>query len=114
MRAIRPMQDTGCLVGEKGKRFVGLNAYADNAQLSAAHGTTLGTYLVVLAVPVHHPVLAVGADLQLEVGDVVRLLRLLGDGALCGDARQDFEELEVHLWREQWSRTVACHESCFF
>lgn len=37
----------------------------------------LGTYLVVLAVPVHHPVLAVGADLQLEVGDVVRLLRLL-------------------------------------
>lgn len=66
----------------------------------------LGTYLVVLAVPVHHPVLAVGADLQLEVGDVVRLLRLLGDGALCGDARQDFEELEVDLRREEWSRPL--------
>lgn len=74
---------------------------------------------MVLAVSVDHPVLAVGADFQLEVGDVVRLLCLLGDGALCGDARQDFEELEVDLRREQWSRTLhtaklACHESCFF
>lgn len=54
-------------------------------------------YLVVLAVPVHHPVLAVGADLQLEVGDVVGLLRLLGNGALRGDARQNFQELQVDL-----------------
>lgn len=77
MRAIRPTQDTGCLVGEKCKHFVGLNTHADNTQLWAARGTILATYLVVLAVPVHHPVLAVGADLQLEVGDVVRLLRLL-------------------------------------
>lgn len=57
---------------------------------SAAH-------LVVLAMSVHHPVLAVGADLQLEVGNVVGLLCLLGDGALRGDACQDFEELEVDL-----------------
>lgn len=56
------------------------------------------TYLVVLAVPVHHPVLAVGADLQLEVGDVVGLLRFLGNGALRGDARQNFQELQVDLW----------------
>lgn len=105
-RNARNSPDTGCLAGEKSKHFVGLNTYADNTQLSAARGTILGTYLVVLAVPVHHPVLAVGADLQLEVGDVVRLLRLLGDGALCGDARQDFEELEVDLRREQWSRTL--------
>lgn len=54
-------------------------------------------YLVVLAVPVHHPVLAVGADLQLEVGDIVGLLRLLGNGALCSDARQNFQELQVNL-----------------
>lgn len=54
-------------------------------------------YLVVLAVPVHHPVLAVGADLQLEVGDVVGLLRLLGNGALRDDARQNFQELQVDL-----------------
>lgn len=60
---------------------------------------------MVLAVSVHHPVLAVGADLQLEVGHVVRLLCLLGDGALRGDACQDFEELEVDLWREMWSST---------
>lgn len=52
---------------------------------------------MVLAVPVHHPVLAVGADLQLEVGDVVGLLRLLGDGALRDDARQNFQELQVDL-----------------
>lgn len=62
-------------------------------------------YLVVLAMSVHHPVLAVCADLQLEVGNVVRLLRLLGDGALRGDACQDLEELKVHLWGEQWSST---------
>lgn len=55
-------------------------------------------YLVVLAVPVHHPVLAIGADLQLEVGDVVGLLRLLGNSALRGNACQNFQELQVDLW----------------
>lgn len=54
-------------------------------------------YLVVLAVPVHHPVLPVGADFQLESGDVVGLLGLLGHGPLCGDARQNLQELEVNL-----------------
>lgn len=52
---------------------------------------------MVLAVPVDHPVLAVGADFQFEGGDVVGLLRLLGNGALGGDARQDLQELEVDL-----------------
>lgn len=55
------------------------------------------SYLVVLAVPVDHPVLPVGADLQLEGGDVVRLLRLLRNGALCGNARKNFEEVEINL-----------------
>lgn len=56
---------------------------------------------MVLAVPVDHPVLAVGADLQFEGGDVVGLLRLLGNGALGGDARQDLQELEVDLEKKQ-------------
>lgn len=54
-------------------------------------------YLVVLAVSVDHPVLPVGADLQLEGGDVVGLLGLLGDGALGGDAGEHFQSVEVHL-----------------
>ena len=44
------------------------------------------SYLVIFAVPVNHPVLPVGADFQFEGCDVVGLLRLLGNGALCGDA----------------------------
>lgn len=47
--------------------------------------------------PVHHPVLPVGADLQFEGGDVVRLLSLLGHGALCGNPCQNLEEVEVNL-----------------
>lgn len=43
---------------------------------------------MVLAVSVDHPVLAVGADLNLEGGDVVRLLGFFRNGALGGDARQ--------------------------
>lgn len=43
---------------------------------------------MILAVSVDHPVLPVGADLQLEGGDVVRLLSFLGNGALGGDARE--------------------------
>lgn len=61
----------------------------------------MNAYLVVLAVPVHHPVLAVGADLQLEGGDVVGLLRLLGNGPLCGDAGQNLQEVEVNLEKPQ-------------
>jgi len=54
-------------------------------------------YLVVLAVPVDHPVLSVGADLQLEGRDVVGLQRLLGNGPLRGDSRQNLQEVEVNL-----------------
>ena len=49
--------------------------------------------------PVDHPVLPVGADLQLEGGDIVGLLRLLGNGALRRDARQNLQEVEVDLER---------------
>lgn len=55
---------------------------------------------MVLAVPVDHPVLPVGADLQFKGGDVVGLLRLLGNGPLCGDARQNLQEVEVDLEKE--------------
>lgn len=54
-------------------------------------------YLVVLAVSVDHPVLPVGADFQLERGDVVGLLGILGDGTLGGDAGKHFQSVEVHL-----------------
>lgn len=52
---------------------------------------------MVLPMPVHHPVLAIGAELQFEGGDVVRLLSLFGDGALCGYTSQNLEEVEVNL-----------------
>lgn len=52
---------------------------------------------MILAVPVHHPVLPVGADFQFEGCDIVGLLSLLGNGALGGDACQNLQELEVHL-----------------
>ena len=52
---------------------------------------------MVLAVAVHHPVLSVGADLQLEAGDVVELLSLFGDGPLRGNPRQNLEEMKVDL-----------------
>lgn len=58
---------------------------------------TVKAYLVVLAVPVDHPVLPVGADLQFEGGDVVRLLCLFGNGPLCGDASQNLQKVEVNL-----------------
>lgn len=54
-------------------------------------------YLVVLAVSVYHPVLSIGADLQLEGGDVVGLLGILGDGTLGGDAGEHFQSVKVHL-----------------
>ena len=52
---------------------------------------------MILAVPVDHPVLSVGADLQLEGGHVVRLLSFLRNGALGGDACQHLQSMEVHL-----------------
>lgn len=55
------------------------------------------SYLVVFAVPVDHPVLSVGADLQFEGGDIVGLLSLFGNGALRGDAGQNLQELKVNL-----------------
>lgn len=62
-----------------------------------ATSSCMQAYLVVLAVTVDHPVLAVGADLQFEGSDVVGLLRLLWDGALCSDACQNLQEVEVNL-----------------
>lgn len=56
-----------------------------NASINSLWNIKL-SYLVIFAVPVHHPVLPVGADFQFEGCDVVGLLRLLGNGALCGDA----------------------------
>lgn len=52
---------------------------------------------MVLAVAVDHPVLPIGADLQLKGLDVVGLLGLLGYGPLRGNASQHLEEMEVHL-----------------
>lgn len=60
-----------------------MSSSSDSA--AARKKSSLFAYLVVLAVAIHHPVFSVCADLQLEGGDVVRLLRFLRDGALCGD-----------------------------
>lgn len=49
----------------------------------------MGSYLVVLAVAVHHPVLTIGANLQFEASDIIRLVRLFRDGSLGGDAGQN-------------------------
>lgn len=60
-------------------------------------GAWVWAYLVILAMPVDHPVFAVGADLQLEGGDIVSLQSFLRNGALGGDAREHFQSVEVHL-----------------
>lgn len=52
---------------------------------------------MILAVSVDHPVLSVGADLQFEGSDIVRLLSFLGDGTLHGDACEHLQSIEVHL-----------------
>lgn len=58
---------------------------------------------MILAMPVDHPVLAVGADLQLEGGDIVSLESFLRYGALGGDACEHFQSVEVHLSaRKRW------------
>lgn len=55
------------------------------------------SYLVILAMPVDHPVLPIGADFQFEGGDVVGLLCLFGNGPLCGNACQNLQEVEINL-----------------
>lgn len=55
---------------------------------------------MVLAVAVDHPVFSVSADLQLESGDEVGLVCLFRDCTLGGDARQDLQEVQVHLRRK--------------
>lgn len=52
---------------------------------------------MILAMSVDHPVLSIGADLQLEGGDMVNLLRFLRNGALGGDACKHLQSMEVHL-----------------
>lgn len=69
---------------------------------------------MVLAVPVHHPVLSVGADLQFECGDIIGLLSLLGNGSLCGDARQNLQELEVNLEENGLFNHISLIEDVFF
>lgn len=56
---------------------------------------------MVLAIPVDHPVLSIGADLQFKGGDKVRFVGFLGDRSLGGNARQDLQELQVHLNRKR-------------
>lgn len=56
---------------------------------------------MVFPVSVHHPVLAVGADLQLVGTDVVALLGFPRDGTLGGNGCEHSQELEVHLSREK-------------
>lgn len=52
---------------------------------------------MILAMSVDHPVLSIGADLQLESGDMVSLLSFLRNGALGGDACKHLQSMEVHL-----------------
>lgn len=54
-------------------------------------------HLVIFAMPVDHPVLPIGADLQLERVDVVSLLSFFGNGTLGGDACKHFQSVEVNL-----------------
>lgn len=58
-----------------------------------------GHYLVVFPVSVHHPVLPIGADLQLVGTDIVALLGFSRDGTLCGNGCEHSQEVEVHLSR---------------
>lgn len=54
---------------------------------------------MVFAVAIHHPVLPVGADLQLVGTDIVPVLGFPGDGTLCGNGCEHSQEVEVHLSR---------------
>lgn len=54
---------------------------------------------MVFPMSVHHPVLPIGADLQLVGTDIVAILGFSGDGTLCGDGCEHSKELEVHLSR---------------
>lgn len=54
-------------------------------------------YLVVFPMSVHHPVLPIGADLQLVGTHVVAILGFSGDGTLRGNGCEHGQEVEVHL-----------------
>lgn len=60
----------------------------------------VGPYLVVLAVAVDHPVLAIGADLQFEAGDIIGPVCRFRNGSLGGNAGQNLKEVQVHLMRK--------------
>lgn len=66
---------------------------------------------MVLAMSVDHPVLPVGADLQLKGGDIVRLLCFFGNGPLCGDACEDFQNMKVHLLGKRDGLLMRVHFS---
>lgn len=52
---------------------------------------------MILAMSVDHPVLPIGANLQLEGVDKVRLLSFFGNCTLGGNACEHFQGMEVHL-----------------
>lgn len=69
--------------------------------------------LVVLAMPVHHPVLSIGADLQFEGGDIVGLLSLFRYGSLCGNPCQNLEEMKVNL-KKKTQRLKGLYVELYF
>lgn len=79
-----------------GPGVTNIMSYPTNSLVRGPSGGS-DSYLVVLAVPVHHPVLSVSAELQFEGGDIIRLGGFLGDRSLCGDPCQNLEEVQVHL-----------------
>lgn len=54
-------------------------------------------YLVVFPMPEHHPILTIGADLQLVGVDIVAILCFSGDGTLGSNGCQHRQETKVHL-----------------
>lgn len=56
-------------------------------------------YLMVFTMSVHHPVLPVGADLQLVSTNIVPILGFSGDGTLCSNGCEHSQEVEIHLYR---------------
>lgn len=54
-------------------------------------------YLVVFAMPVHHPVFAISTDFQLVGFDIIAILGLPGNRPLRGNGREQGEKAQVHL-----------------
>lgn len=54
---------------------------------------------MVFTMSVHHPVLPIGADLQLVSTDIVPVLGFSGDGTLCSNGCEHSQEVEVHLYK---------------